>query len=235
MTDIARNRTILTVAAAIAIILGLLLLGGSPSAATPAPPRVDQASTDGRADVNEGDAGQYVIRDYAEFRDNPVADLPSSDWLGLLMGMLVKLALVIAVFYAAVWGLRRYLLQGRSPALVRKPVSVLGAQNLSPSRTVYILEIGRKVLVVGATQTQMSLLAEVTDPDAVDELRALNAGHPSVDQFSSLLNSAVRQLGVKGSTSADVSDSASLHTQILKGCDFMRSRLAQFRQFAGER
>lgn len=235
MTDIARNRTILTAVAAIAIIVGLLLVGGTPPAAAPAPPPVDKASTNGRADIGERDGGQYLVRDYTEFSDNPVADLPSSDWLGLLMGMLIKLALVIAIFYAAVWALRRYLLQGRSPVLARKPVSVLGAQNLSPNRTVYILEIGRKVLVVGATQTQMSLLAEVTDPDAVDELRALVPAHSSADQFSSLLNSAVRQLGVKGSTSTDAADSASLQAQILKGCDSMRSRLAQLRQCADER
>lgn len=234
MADIGRNRTLLTAAAAIAIVVGLLLVGGTPGAAVPASPSA-QEPTIVAAQTGEEPAGEFMVRDYSEYSDKPLADLPSSDWLGLLAGMVVKLAFVLALIYVAILGLRRYVYHGRSAVPGRKPVSVLGLQNLSPGRTVYVLEVGRKVLVVGATQTQLSLLTEVSDPEAIEEMHALHLENPAADQFSSLLNSARRQFRMQDTVPPDSSSVEPLQQKIQEGHDFMQSKLAEVRQCLGQR
>lgn len=193
MTFIGRTRILVAAIAVAVIVVGLLLAGGMPSVGAPAPPAT---RTSTGADSQSGQVQQFAVRDYSELSRSPEADLPSSDWLGLLAGMAVKLLLVIALIYVAIRALRHYVY--RSPGDTtgkRKPIFLLGSLNLSQNRTVYVLEVARKVLVVGATPSQVSLLAEVTDAEAIDEMRVLSADSPPADQFSSLLNIFKRRLG----------------------------------------
>lgn len=229
MTDIGRNRAIITSVAAIAIILGLALVGQMPKATATPPPAPKQAPAAAVGGV-DAPGEQFMVRDYSDFSQGADADLVSSDWLGLLAGMVVKLALVVALIYLAFVVLRRYFHQGRVAASHKKPVSLLGSLNLSPNRTVYVLEVGRKVLVVGATQSQLSLLTEVTDPEAADEVRAISSETPAIGQFSSLLSVAGRQFKAKDIALLDASVVDPIQIKIHEGRDFMQRKLANIRE-----
>lgn len=194
MTDIKRNRIVLTSVAVVAIIIGLLLVGGLPTSGAPtvSPGGPAVAGQNGGA---SGQREQFLVRDYTDLSREPMSDLPSSDWLGLVAGMVLKLGFVVALIYVSIRALRHYVGRSKAAAPAKKPLHVLGSMNLAPNRTVYLLEVARKVLVVGATPGQMSLLTEVTDGEAIEELRLLAADSPPADQFSSILSAFTRRLG----------------------------------------
>lgn len=67
----------------------------------------------------------------------------------------------IAVFggalYAATWGLRR--IQGHRPA---GPLEILAKQPLDGRRSVYLVRVGKRVLIVGATDTSLTRLGSTS-------------------------------------------------------------------------
>ncbi|MBI4214328.1 MAG: flagellar biosynthetic protein FliO [Chloroflexi bacterium] len=93
----------------------------------------------------------------------------SGGWpLGL--DIAAKLIAVVALIYATAAVARRYLL--RSPGLTQTAVRVLETTSLAPKKTVYVLEVGGRVLIVGASESSLSTLAEFTDPEEVAGLVA---------------------------------------------------------------
>ena len=101
---------------------------------------------------------------------------------------------VIGLIYLTMWALRRFMLGPQAAAKAAKLVGrleVLDTTHLAPNRTVYLVEVADRVLVLGATQTTLSTLAEIKEPGAIDLLKARPAEEPAgppsfADQFQKL-------------------------------------------------
>ncbi len=200
MDDIKRNRNLIATVAAAVIVLGIVLACSLPRTSS-LPPAQPPAADSAAAQSVESDG--YLLRDYADFGSGSAADLPSMDWLGLVAGMGIKLGFVVALVYLAVWALRRYVYRDPAVTPERRPVSLVGSLNLTPSRTVYVLEVGGKMIVVGATASQMGLLTEITDPEAVENMRSMSGDSPVGGQFSALLGAARRQFESRAAAASD--------------------------------
>jgi len=103
----------------------------------------------------------------------------------LIWDVVAKTALVLAVLYAALWLLRRYYLRG---GVARNGASLLVIQSaqLGPGRSLHLIGVGGKTLLVGSTSQQISLIAEV-DPMQPLEM----AGQAPGDSFDRYLRKAV--------------------------------------------
>ncbi len=89
-----------------------------------------------------------------------------------IAALIVKIGVVAAVLGASLWLLRRYAgqrgrVQGRTGA-----VAIADTIPLAQGRAVYVLDVGDRALIVGATPQQLSLLAELTDEATLARLRA---------------------------------------------------------------
>ena len=116
-------------------------------------------------------SGGYYVRDYQELTQSA----PQQPWYSLTFDLIVKLGLVIGLIYLTMWALRRFMLGPQAAAKAAKLVGrleVLDTTHLAPNRTVYLVEVADRVLVLGATQTTLSTLAEIKEPGAIDLLKA---------------------------------------------------------------
>lgn len=91
---------------------------------------------------------------------------------GDIAALVVKIGVVAGVLGASLWLLRRYAgqrgrVQGRTGA-----VAIADTIPLAQGRAVYVLDVGDRALIVGATPQQLSLLAEVADEQTLNRLRA---------------------------------------------------------------
>lgn len=76
--------------------------------------------------------------------------------------LFVKLGIVVVLAYASLAMLKRYTVGAtRSTSLLQ----VLDSTTLAPNRSVYVVRVGEKRLVLGVTQNQISTLAEL-EPEA---------------------------------------------------------------------
>jgi len=86
--------------------------------------------------------------------------------------VLGSLALVLGVFFAVVWIVRRGAPSG-SQTLPKEVVEVLGRTPLAGRQSVHLLRLGRKLVLVNVSATGAETLTEITDPLEVDRLAGL--------------------------------------------------------------
>lgn len=117
----------------------------------------------------------------------------------VLLGIFWKLALVIALIVLTVWALRRILRVGGIPLSTPGAVRVLAVTHLDARRSVFIIEVGERVLIVGGGTESLNLLAEITSPVEKAQIRERLREVEGPGKFSSYLASwASRMTGAPG-------------------------------------
>ncbi len=90
----------------------------------------------------------------------------------LLLKTTLSLAGVLALMLAVIWLLKRYLMDGRHTGAGIVEVEILAQKPLQPKRSVVVLRVLNKVLVVGSSDEGLRTLAEIEDDDVLRELTA---------------------------------------------------------------
>jgi flagellar biogenesis protein FliO len=113
---------------------------------------------------------------------SPLTALPAGqpfagDWLNARESgwrMLVGLLLVLALICIMVFALKRIV--GGAPVFLDQRLGrVIGRIPLGPKAILYLVRVGGKILVVGTTPTAISLVAEITDPEIVNQMEGTRA------------------------------------------------------------
>ncbi len=89
-----------------------------------------------------------------------------------LTSMFVSLGVVLALFMAAAWAIKRSLPAG-APTLPSEVVELLGRVSLGSRQQAHLLRCGNKLLLVSLFPGGAETLTEVTDPLEVDRLVGL--------------------------------------------------------------
>jgi flagellar biogenesis protein FliO len=118
-----------------------------------------------------------------------------SSMLPPLFTLLGSLAVVIALFLAAAWLLRRTT-GGNLPTLPKDVVEVLGRVPLASRQQVHLLRVGHKLLLVAVSQAGMETLTEITEGAEVDRLAGLCQQTRS-DSATSVFRNVLHQVGVQ--------------------------------------
>jgi flagellar biogenesis protein FliO len=143
----------------------------------------------------------------ASARDGTGAVAPASDALGDLSRIILALLVVVGIIFALRWLARRLSLVppvGRTGRGVR----LLSRTVISPKQHVLLLQVGRRVVVVGdAGAAGMRALCEITDPDEVaallGDVKAAAAGAPPARSFSTLFGRAAEPFDTADELPAD--------------------------------
>jgi len=94
-----------------------------------------------------------------------------------LLRMIVVLAAVIGVVYGIFYLLKR---GGKGRFVQNDAIRVLGSQSLPGNRSMYLVEVGSQVFLIGAGGDSVNLISEITDKETVDAV-ILRAGETSVN------------------------------------------------------
>jgi flagellar protein FliO/FliZ len=85
------------------------------------------------------------------------------EWM--FLKMILSLGAVLALMFGLVFVLKRFVLPGGTTQGLSVPIQVLGRKSLQPKKSVVILRVAEKTLVVGVSEQGMQLLTELTDAD----------------------------------------------------------------------
>jgi flagellar protein FliO/FliZ len=107
---------------------------------------------------------------------------------GAMAGLVFKVGIVAALLGGSLWLLRRY--AGANPRTGGRTgaVAVVDTIALAQGRVLYLLDVGDRALIVGATAQQLSLVGEVSDAGVLARLRETpeRAMPPLSDSFQRL-------------------------------------------------
>lgn len=88
-----------------------------------------------------------------------------------LMKLFFVFGLIILLIYGTVWFLNKFVYRrGSSQSLSH--VSVVSTTLLAPKKFIYLVKVFDKILVLGVTESQISNLTEITDPEILKSLKA---------------------------------------------------------------
>ncbi|HET9869549.1 MAG TPA: flagellar biosynthetic protein FliO [bacterium] len=115
---------------------------------------------------------------------------PAPSFFSIVLRLFFALALTLGLIYLTVWGLKLiWEKQGWSnPVEDGKPLRVLGSMHLGPRKTIQVVEVGKRLLVLGVGHEEIHRLAEITDAEEIDQVR-----RSSLAGFPHLLNRVVRR------------------------------------------
>ncbi len=109
----------------------------------------------------------------AQAVDAPVAEVGSGvvalslwDWLNLV----VRLGAVIAIIWAAFWAMRWYNRRIQTGYGASRALQVLETRALGPNRSLQLVRVGHRAVLVGVTPDRINQLLEIDDPDEVERL-----------------------------------------------------------------
>lgn len=83
---------------------------------------------------------------------------------GLTAQVVAKTALVLGLMFLTLAGLKRWQVSGTRA----KRLAVVETLRLSPRQALHLVRVGERVLLLGASDAQVSLLAEVNEPPATE-------------------------------------------------------------------
>ncbi len=92
--------------------------------------------------------------------------------VGALVGVLLKVGIVAVLLGASLWLLRRYAGTSTRAAGRTGAVHIADTIPIAQGRAIYVVDLGDRALVVGATPQQFNLLGEMTDPATLAKLRS---------------------------------------------------------------
>jgi flagellar biosynthetic protein FliO len=102
------------------------------------------------------------------------------------------LAVMLAVILIGFYLMKRFWPKGAGFMGAHQWVKVITATSIAPKKMISLVEVGDEILVLGLTESHISLLTKVTDEQMIYSLRASlgkkSAGSPFYQQFKGLIN-----------------------------------------------
>ncbi len=141
--------------------------------------------------------------------------------LALFFGILWKLAFVVVLILVTVWALKRIMRGGVLPAASESGVRVLSVIHLSARHSIYLIELGERLLVVGGGTESLSLLADISSPTERAAIR--EQLRESGGRFGSYIAAWASRM--RGGGPQD---------QLKEGSEFLKRSLDRFRRPPGE-
>lgn len=108
-----------------------------------------------------------------------------------IAGATLRVLLALAILLPAVYFVTKLLSRQASRWTKGKAVRVIDSAVLGPNRSVHLIEVAGRILVVGATPEHVTLLSEVSEPDRVAELLIATSPGGSM-QFADIFKGALR-------------------------------------------
>jgi flagellar biosynthetic protein FliO len=173
----------------------------TPKAVATPTPAVSTAKTDEGLFNYDPNAGTILEEEPADQR--PL-------WLSAF-DLILKLGIVILLIYASLVGLRKLQLKSRNSGNDGAAIRLLETRALGKEKALHLVVVGEKTLLIGATEHQLNLIAELADtstplveePSAFEETLSQAEKQPALEWQSALagLRSGVqqfRQTNVRG-------------------------------------
>ncbi|GEM_PF-3564081 len=91
--------------------------------------------------------------------------------VGSLISLVLKVGIVAALLALSLWALRKYAGSGPRSGGRTGAIQIVDTISVAQNRAFYVLDVGDRAVVVGATPQQLAVVAEVTDEDVLARLR----------------------------------------------------------------
>lgn len=202
MADAARRKPLAT-ALILTAMLAVLVLAysmavDSRSSGSDEPASQQEASQTNSSE-SDADSG-FLSEGYAELEGDESSS-GGTNWWGDVPGLMIRLLIVLGLAYGSLRLLNYFTRSGKLGGAQGKALEVVDHLNLGQNRSIYLVRVSGRVLVVGATGNQLNLLSRMALEDLPEDVRT------RAPNFTSQLQTRLmRQIGVNGDDTSEIEE-----------------------------
>jgi len=159
--------------------------------------KVGDARADGTTAVLSSDLTRTADAEVALANAEPIAAEADPGIYSAVAKMLSALGVVILLAYGALYALRRMMGKRYGGGGVNSSLEVLQTTHVGPHKTISLVRVGQRSVLVGVTDQNISTLTEL-DVQETEEIIGVATMPESKDGFASLLSTAADRLKIVG-------------------------------------
>lgn len=141
--------------------------------------------------------GGFLAEGYAELEADERGSGGGVNWWSDVPGLLIRLAIVLGLAYGSLRLLNYFTRSGRLGGSQGRALEVVDHLNLGQNRSIYLVRVAGRVLVVGATGNQLNLLSRMAADELPEDTRT------AAPNFTSQLQARFLRQIVNGSESEE--------------------------------
>jgi len=122
-----------------------------------------------------------------------------SSFLKMIFALAVVLGLLVGVMYFA----KRFMQQSGPAADNQALINIVSSRYLGPKSRIVLVEVLDQIIVVGISNQQMTRLANIDDPQAMEKIKASRANSKTVDFAGSKLAQYMSALRISPKSQKD--------------------------------
>jgi flagellar biosynthetic protein FliO len=96
----------------------------------------------------------------------PSATAYAPSMFGLVLKLVLSLVLIVGLIYLSTYFLKKLNMRGASGEIGGGSIKVIGRTFIGPKQSLYVVKIGEKYSVLGATETNINFITDLKKEDA---------------------------------------------------------------------
>lgn len=122
-----------------------------------------------KKEIKKTESSQYLETEIKNI-ENP-QPIKSQGILSSIINFLLSLLFVIGLIYVMMIALKYFYLKTSIPLTRQDAVKILAREYLDSKKSLYIVEFGEKILLLGVTENNISKITEITAPEEINKIK----------------------------------------------------------------
>ena len=97
----------------------------------------------------------------------PVADY-SPSLAGIIFKLIVSMILIVGLIYLSMYLIKKVNNRAAGGGIIGDTIKVIGRTFISPKQSLYLVKIGQRYTILGATESNINMITELSDQEARD-------------------------------------------------------------------
>ena len=119
----------------------------------------------------------------------------SPSMAGIILKLILSMILIVGLIYLSMYLIKKVNARAAGGGFIGDTIKIIGRTFISPKQALYLVKIGQRFVVLGATENAISMINELTDQEAKDfENRETKAAFGSSgSKFAVMLKGIIKQ------------------------------------------
>lgn len=128
-----------------------------------------------KSKIEEKESSRYLEQEINNIK-NP-QPIKSQGILGSIVNFILSLLFVIGLIYIMMLALKFFYIKASIPLTRQGAIKILAREFIEPKKSLYLVEFGGKILLLGVTDDNISKITEITDNETINKIKE------DVDEF----------------------------------------------------
>ena len=156
-------------------ILAVLIVSISTAHASAAESQISEETGNGDTGILAGGteastgSGEELSEDFLSYGTE---DMPKQSLTGVMLRLVLSMIAIVALIYGTVYVLRYFAKKGSDKPAEDRLVQVVDRVNLDAKRSIYLVKVIDRLMVLGVGGDNVSLLGEINDESVVESVKS---------------------------------------------------------------